>query len=201
METFLGLIAAALGGGGLGFFLKFLIERRKAELVDDESRATRKRSDFDRALEVVTVQRDDALSLVREVREELENMKMEVQGLRLARDLDPFPNWIIGLDGKYLYVNREFEKQFLEPQGKTYRAVIGEAHETLWPDSFCRVLRQLDSVARRVPDGHAKARTSLLIGDLERGITVHKFPIRIRDTVVGFAGYITEIEAPEEVIA
>jgi PAS domain-containing protein len=111
------ILLSLIGGTGLGVLFKFFIDRRKLTTEEHAAVAARKRSDFDRALDVVTTQRDDAISLVRECREELELMKMEVQGLRLARDLDPFPNWIIGLDGKYLYVNREFEKQFLEPLG------------------------------------------------------------------------------------
>lgn len=193
------LLNVVFGVGFGGFFLKYLIDRRKLTLEESEDVALRKRSDFDRALEVVTHQRDDALKLVNECYSRLEKMELEVQGLRLARDLDPFPSWLIGLEGRYLYVNREFEKQFLEPASKDYRSIIGETHATVWPDAFCRTLRNLDDLAKRVPDGHARATTNLVLGeDTERQVTVHKFPVRIRGAVVAFAGYITDILAPDE---
>jgi PAS domain-containing protein len=198
--TFSLLLNILLSGGILGVWLKYKNESRKLTAEERENLAERKRNDFDRALEVVTEQRNDALRLVQVCESRIDKLELEVQGLRFARDLDPFPNWIVGLDGKYLYANREFEKQFLEPQGKNYRAIIGEKHETLWPEAFCRVLRNLDAMARRVPDGHARATTSLVLQGDERQVTVHKFPLRIRDAVVGFAGFITDIQIPGEMV-
>lgn len=157
------LVSSTVVGGLIGYWLKYRIEQRKLSLTEDGDHAERKRADFDRALDVVTGQRDDALKLVNDCYGRLEKMEMEVQGLRLARDLDPFPSWIIGLEGKYLYVNREFEKQFLEPTGQDYRSVLGETHAAVWPEAFCRTLRNLDDLARRVPDGHARATTNLIL--------------------------------------
>jgi PAS domain-containing protein len=192
------LVLSLLSGGLLGVWLKFRIEDRKLSAEEREGIAVRKQDAMDRALEVVTDQRDDALKLVQTITERLDKMELEVQGLRLARDLDPFPHWIIGLDGKYLYANREFEKLFLEPNGRSYRDIVGETHEEIWPDQFSRILRNLDALARRVPDGRARATTGLIIGENEMQVTVHKFPVRVRETVVAFAGYITDIQVPGE---
>jgi PAS domain-containing protein len=200
IELAVSLLGTLLSGGLIGVWLKYRLEDRKLTAEEREDLAERRRSDLDRALEVVTQQRDDALSLVKDFRNELDQMRLEVQGLRFARDLDPFPNWVIGLDGRYLYVNREFEKQFLEPAGNDYRFIVGKSHEALWPDPFCKTLRNLDDLARRVPDGRARATTVLKLGSDERQLTVHKFPIRVRGAVIGFAGYITDIERSEEKI-
>src|SRR5205085_1981810 len=102
------------------------------------------RTDFDIIVAAVTKQRDEALRRVEVLEGKFELLEMELHGMRLAADLDPFPNWITDLEGRYIYVNREFEKQFLEPQGKIYRDVIGKGHEHLWPDAFCKKLKQLD---------------------------------------------------------
>lgn len=201
--NFAGIIQTALNvllaGGLLGVWLKYLIENRKLSLVENEDNAERKRDHFDRALDVVTRQRDDALKLVADCYSRIEKLEMEVQGWRFARDLDPFPTWIIGLDDRHLYVNREFEKLFLEPTGRDYRDAIGEVPEGIWPESFCKTLRNLRDIARRVPDGRSRAVTNLFVGPNERQVTVQKFPIRIQGSIVAFAGYITDILAPDEI--
>lgn len=204
-------INVVLSGGLLGMILrnwlahrKLSIEKefqdRRFSIEENEDLAERREKALDKALAVVTGQRDDALALVAQCNNRLEKMEMEVQGLRLARDLDPFPNWIIGLDGRYLFVNREFEKVFLEPAGHDYRNVVGRSHDDVWPEAFCRTLRNLDDLARRVPDGRARATTNLVIGSAERTVTVHKFPVRVRGTIVAFAGFITDIVNGEEAV-
>jgi len=184
------LLVTLLGGGALGVWLKYRIDSRKIDV--DEARATKEqeREDFDTIVALVTKQRDEAWEKVGELQAKFELLEMELHGMRLAGDLDPFPNWITDLEGRYIFVNREFEKQFLEPQGKGYRDVIGKGHEHLWADAFCKKLKQLDAQARARADGHARAKT-MLDG---RQVTVHKFPVRVKAIPVAYAGYITNIE-------
>lgn len=185
------VVASLLSGGLLGVLLKFKLD--KAKLTKDERQELREeqRDDFRLILEIVTGQRDEALRRVVRMEERADALEFEVQGLRLSREIDPFPHWIIDLDGRYIFVNREFEKEFLEPRGLGYRDMIGERHDKIWPVDFAKKLETLDRAAKSRPDRRARA-VVMVEG---RKLTVHKFPICVKGMPVAFAGYITEIES------
>lgn len=182
-------LLGALGGGGVvAAFLKYRVQFRAADKVDFEALNTEVRR-----------QRDEALRRVSEYEQRFELLEAEINGLRIARDLDPFPHWIMDIEGRYSFVNRPFEECFLEPSGKTYRDLIGKRHEDIWPEDFCRTIKALDAAARKRPDGTARAVAHLdvpTLGVCE--VTVHKFPCRIKGVVVATAGYFTAIEPVEE---
>lgn len=193
------LASTLFAAGFVGVWLRFLINRGKLKLdaerlsVEDRRKLREEeRSDFQLILDVVTRQRDEAVERADNLEEKVDTVELEVAGLRLARDLDPFPNWIVDLEGRYIYANREFEREFLEPKGLRYRQVIGKRHEEVWGADFAAKMHILDETAKRRPD--RKARATLLFGG--RQITVHKFPILVRGVPVSFAGFVTDIEAP-----
>lgn len=181
------LFNLVLGGGLIAVLLKYKVQMRGEDRID-----------FDALLKEVTRQRDVALAQVGDLNQRIDNLEGEIQGLRIARDLDPFPNWVVDLQGCCRYVNREFEAFFLEPKRQTYRDVIGKHREEIWPPEFCKVLSTLDDAARKRPDGTARAKSRLSLPNLgECDVTVHKFPIRFKGAIVSFAGYITSIDPVE----
>lgn len=189
-SSILGLVSVLLTGGALGFIFRFMIDRRKLGSEEKAAAHQQRKDDFEMLMAVVTNQRDEAYAKIKDYDRKIENLELEIQGLRMCGELDPFPNWIINLDGQYVFINREFEKRFLEPKGWNYRDVIGAKHEKLWSDEICRKLKALDDQARARPDGRARA--TIEVDGLQ--LTVHKFPIRVRGIPVAFAGYITDIE-------
>jgi PAS domain-containing protein len=172
-------------------WLRYRIQSRGEERVD-----------FNTVLAEVKGQRDEAWNHIEKQDSRIATMEAEIQGLRLARDLDPFPNWITDLQGKCIFVNREFERMFLEPQGKTYRHAVGKTYEEFgWPEAFTRVLASLNAAARSRPDGTARATTGLVVPAIGPSrVTVHKFPIRFKPSgvIVAFAGFITDIVPDDE---
>jgi PAS domain-containing protein len=177
-----------LGGGLVAVWLKYRVQVRGED-----------RTDFDAIIAVLTQQRADDRALISEQDRRIENLEAEINGLRIARDLDPFPNWIVDLQGEYRFVNREFESYFLEPRRQTYRDVIGKSRDDIWPEDFCRTLQNLDAVAKRRPDGTARATTQLDVPNIGRcTVTVHKFPVRFKGAIVAMAGYMTTIEPEDE---
>lgn len=173
-----------LGGGIIAAFLRHRVQVRGED-----------RTDFQTLVAAVEKQRNEAFERIVELERRVETQEAEIQGLRIARDLDPFPNWVVDLQGCYRFVNREFETHFLEPKKQTYRDIIGKCHSDIWPEEFCRTLKALDDAAKKRPDGTARAVTSLDIPSVGAAqVTVHKFPIRFKGAVVAVAGYITAIE-------
>lgn len=173
-----------LGGGLLAVWLKYRVQ------VRDEDRA-----DFGSIIAAMKSQRDDERERLKEQGEKIERLEAEINGLRLARDLDPFPSWVVDLQGCYRYVNRAFEESFLEPKKQTYRDVIGRSRKDVWPESFCATLLTLDTAARKRPDGTARATAQIDVPSLGLcEVMVHKFPIRFKGAIVAFAGFITVME-------
>jgi PAS domain-containing protein len=189
-----------LGGTLLGYVLRYRAQIKEIEAGTHSGDRTANRADFEAVTAELVRQRDDALTRYTDAEKRIDQLEAEIQGLRLARDLDPFPSWVVDTQGCYQFVNRAFEEHFLEPKGQSYRDTIGKCHEDLWPEGFCRTLKALDAEARRRPDGTARARASLSVPSLGPcEVTVHKFPIRFKpsNAIVAYAGFITEME-PEE---
>lgn len=188
----IGLTLSLLLGGGVGGFFAVWLKYRVQVRSED-------RTDFELIVAALKQQREDDRAVIDEHVRRIENLEAEINGLRIARDLDPFPNWVVDLNGCYRFVNREFESYFLEPQRKTYRDVIGKSRDDIWPEEFCRTLQNLDAVARKRPDGTARATTSLDVPNLGKcNVTVHKFPVRFKGAIVAMAGYMTVVEPQEE---
>lgn len=182
------LLNLLLGGGLLAVWLRYRVQVRGEN-----------RSDFDMIVGALKQQREDDREVIEAQGRQIENLEAEINGLRIARDLDPFPNWVVDLQGCYRFVNREFEAYFLEPKRQTYRDVIGKSRDDIWPPEFCKTLKNLDAVARKRPDGTARATTTLDVPNLGHcEVTIHKFPVRFKGAIVAMAGYMTVIESQEE---
>lgn len=191
------LVAALLSGGFVASVLKYKLGGRQLsvqekKLTADERQDVRDqaRSDFELILGVITRQRDDAIARADKLESKIDLIELEVQGLRLARELDPFPNWIVDLEGRYIFVNRAFEREFLDPLGQGYRWAIGKSHKDVWGEEVAAKIRTLDDAARRRPDRRARA----VIGAKGHQLTIHKFPHCVHGVPVAWAGYVTEIE-------
>lgn len=202
LTKLLAALNVLLGGGLLAVWLRHRAQMYSLKVEHEKAMRGEGRVDFNTILAEVKGQRDEAWAHIEKQDARMVQMEAEIQGLRLARDLDPFPNWVIDRSGDYLYVNREFERYFLEPVGQTYRNIVGKKHEDHWPPDFCKVLISLDAAARSRPDGTARAAATLIVPELGRTrVTVHKFPIRFKPSgiIVAYAGFITDLE-PENAL-
>jgi PAS domain-containing protein len=182
------LLNLMLGGGLLASLLRHRVQMRGED-----------RSDFEVIVLALKEQREEDHTRILELEKRSENQEAEISGLRIARDLDPFPHWLMDIEGRYSFVNQPFEERFLDPQRKTRRDIIGKKHEDFWPEAFCLTLKALDASARKRPDGTARAHTTLDVPGFGKcEVTVHKFPCRIKGVIVSYAGYITTIDPLEE---
>lgn len=182
------LLNLVLGGGLLAALLRHRVQMRSED-----------RSDFETITEALKAQRAEDHERIILLEQRSENQEAEINGLRIARDLDPFPHWLMDIEGRYSFINPPFEERFLVPNRQTRRDIIGKKHEDFWPEAFCETLKTLDASARRRPDGTARAHTTLDVPGFGKcEVTVHKFPCRIKGVIVSYAGYITTIDPMEE---
>lgn len=185
------LFVAVLGGGGIVKLFEFFFQRKDKELEHDE-RIIRL------VVDEVTKQRDEAYARLAALERKYDLLELEVQGLRLVNGRDPFPRWLVDMQGKYIYINQCFEERFLKPIGKTAKDMIGETHESgeLWTPEFCSKMKLLDEKAKSRIDGRAKA--TLKVGG--KLITVYKLPVRHipSGSIMAYEGWITDIEVEEQ---
>lgn len=201
LNVVLNIIAVLMSGGALGVVLRYMAKIKELKVDQRGTDRDDDRADFEIIIRELSGQRDKANDRAAACDRRIDQLEAEIQGLRVARDLDPFPSWLVDLGGHYTFVNRPFEERFLEPKRQTHRDVVGKIGDDIWPPDFCRTLKALDAAARKRPDGTARANTSLDVPGLgPSDVTVHKFPCRINGVVVAYAGYITVIE-PEERVA
>lgn len=202
LNLLLNILTVAIGGGGLVAVLTYRSKMRELDLKKDEQDGAADKINFDTILSEMRKQRDEAWAKVGDYEQRINQLEVEISGLRIARDLDPFPNWIVAAnDFSYLYVNREFERCFLAPDGRSYRDVIGRKHEDVWPEAFCQLLYRLNAAAKARPDGTARAATTLVVPHIGKAqVTVHKFPVKAEPSgvIIGWAGFITSIEPEQE---
>lgn len=146
------------------------------------------RQGFELAVKVITSQRDDALHLNEEIRKRLDNAELEIVGLKLANSFDPFPRWMVDLEGRFLFVNTCFEERFLFPRDVARRDIVGKGHDFIWPPALCTKLKELDGLARSRPDGRARAVMELDGSE----VSIFKMPVRVHGVIVANAGYIMD---------
>lgn len=190
------LLIAAVGGGASVKLLELILGERRLRRKEASERSQDELDKDERIVNLVidklTEQRNDALSQVETLRHRIENLELEIQGLRMAQGRDPFPRWMVDLNGCYMYVNSCFEEQFLRPEGRQASDIIGKKHEDFWPPEFAEKLHTLDALAMRRPDGRARA-TVIVKGRL---ITVYKLPVRHKPSgaVLAYEGWVTDVD-------
>ena len=201
LNTLLNFLGVLVGGGALGVILNYRHKMRQLDIAKEGTDETTDRVNFETILGVMRTQLDALERKVADRDDRIRRLEEEISGLRIARDLDPFPHWVVGAENyTYLYVNREFERIFLAPEGRNYRDILGKTHEDFWPSAFCKTLYALNEAAKARPDGTARARTALTLPKLgEAQVTVHKFPVRAQPSgaIIAWAGYITGVDLEE----
>jgi PAS domain-containing protein len=181
--------AGLLGSGGfLGWIGKLYLDKSRLDSEVQHTNLSFIQDQFQLALKVVTDQRDNALEEKKELLSRLDNLELEIVGLKLSNNFDPFPRWMVDLQGKFLYVNPCFEERYLYTREPPIhrRDLIGKGHDIIWPKEFFDKLHELDKAAKTRPDGRARAHM-VINGD---DVTVYKFPVRIHGIIVAYAGYI-----------
>jgi PAS domain-containing protein len=187
-----------LGGGLLAVVLRHRYLKAQLSAKVDKDDRELDRVDFNTILAEVKGQRDEAWAHIDKQDKRMENMEAEIQGLRLARDLDPFPAWIVDLQGKFIFVNREFERIFLEADGRNYRSIIGQVHSDLWPAAFCDTLQLLEGKAK-TRGILVRASTTLAVpGFGTVAVQVQRLPVRVAGVIVAYAGFFTDIQSDDE---
>ena len=84
----------------------------------------------------------------RALEKKVESLLVRVSVLEGKMAAAPFPEWMVALDGSYLWVNTAFESRWLLPRGIDRTAVVGMHHADVFSPTVATVLSSIDSIAR-----------------------------------------------------
>lgn len=143
-------------------------------------------------VDLITKQRDEAYTRMEKMQERIVNLELEIMGMKMMMGHDPFPRWIVNTDGRYLFVNAAYEKNFLLDKNMTEKDVIGKYHADVWDKKTADHIKRIDARASKSPKGIAKS--DINIGTGGAPVTVFKMPLKINDVLVGWIGYALEAQ-------
>jgi len=138
MDNILQLVIAVTGGGGIGFFLNYLISKRQTDQSDFEVIIARWELDNERLRE--KVERDSLR--IETLQTELINLKAQMTNLESSHFDLPLAQCVKDLDGTIILVNREFTRLFLTPYGYRAEDCIGKKGGDLWGEEIEREHRK-----------------------------------------------------------
>jgi len=132
MENILEIAIAVTGGGGIGFFLNYLISKRQTDQSDFEVIIAKWELDNERLR-----QREEKHSQeIEKLRYELNVIKSQIVNLESSHFDLPLAQCVKDLDGHIILVNKEFSRLFLTPFGLTAEQSIGKKAGELWGEEL-----------------------------------------------------------------
>jgi hypothetical protein len=156
MNNFLQIFLAVTGGGGLGFFLNYLISKRQTDQSEfeillkvwkeerGELKAERK--------ELIERERINRAEII-ELKEELSKLKSKMVLLESAHFDLPQAQCVKDLDGTIILINSEFDKLFLTPYGQNSNTCVGTNGSHIWgvPNTQKYRKAELEVIATKSP--------------------------------------------------
>lgn len=134
---------------------------------------------------------------INELQETINDLRQKLILLESASSDLPFPMWLKDVHSKILWLNYEYEKEFLLPNNLRMSDYIGKFDSDIWPkeiaDEFIRndkEVLKLKGIAKVVDDEHI-----ILDGvDMSRKWRVVKYLRYAGSTVIGIGGIAIPVE-------
>lgn len=125
----------------------------------------------------------------KDLEKKVEGLLVRVSVLEGKMAAAPFPEWMVGLDGTYLWVNTAFESRWLRARGIDRTAIVGLRHSEVFSPSVAIVFSSIDTIARSKSNFTARRDDVELDSDQTRWLIV-KWGIRDLQTgaLIGFHG-------------
>lgn len=147
MDNFLQIFLAVTGGGGLGFFLNYLISKRQTDQSEFEIllrvwKDEREELKLERK-ELLERERSNSIE-ISELKTELSKLKSKMVLLESAHFDLPLAQCVKDLDGTFILINNEFDRLFLAPHGKTPQDCIGKDGALIWGSEIVKEARQVE---------------------------------------------------------
>ena len=168
-------------GAGLSTMVNFLISKKKEDR-EDFSAIIQLWKDDNNRLRVMEESLKDRIGALEDT---INDLKFKLLLLETSHMELPIPMWIKDEKGVMLYVNKEYERMFLHPLGKTAADYVGKLDSDFWPADVAANFRSNDLRAQ----GNAIFTFEQLpIKDKVYNLFVIKYPRKARGELIGIAG-------------
>ena len=150
MDNIVSIISLILGGGGVGFFLNYLINNRKTDQDEFKLLIETWREDNERLRQREISNSEE----IKKLREDLSNLRNKMVMLESAHFDLPLPQWLKDVDGTMLSVNAEYESVFLAPVHLKATDYIGKTDSEIWGELTAKHFKETDSKVYRTKKPH-----------------------------------------------
>lgn len=168
-------------GAGLSTMVNFLISKKKEDREDFAAIIQLWKDDNNR-LRVMEESLKDRIAALEDT---INDLKFKLLLLETSHMELPIPMWIKDKKGVMLYVNKEYEKLFLHPMGKTASDYVGKMDSDIWPADVAAKFKFNDL---RAHGNTVYTFEELPIKDKVYNLFVIKYPRKTGGEVIGVAG-------------
>jgi hypothetical protein len=188
MGDIIALVATLLGGGGVGFYLNYLINNRETDHNEFKLLLQTWQEDNVRLRE----REVENATEIKKLRDELSNLKTKLAMLEATNFELPLPQWFKDVNGTMLSLNSEYESTILVPKGMSISDYIGRKDEDIFGIDLALEYRKNDMlVMRNRRAGHFEERVTDEYGN-EVIYHVFKYPKLSGGVIVGIGGIIVK---------
>jgi PAS domain-containing protein len=181
MNELISQIFLFVGGAGFTTIVNYFVTKRQQSREDFVTMMSLWKEDN------VRLRHEEELlkEKVNELIEDINDLKLKLLLFETAHMELPIPMWVKDTDGTILTINRAYEKQFLEPLGKTASDYIGKTDFDIWPEEYAKKFQDNDVKALR---GVVYLNEIIPINNKVIELVVIKYPRKINNTVIGIGG-------------
>ncbi len=135
LDNYIEIIAGALSGGTLATIFQVWRERNKDrsdeifKVLDEYKAIITELRDVETQCKTLLSTHSEKINMLQTTITELRSKIILLESA--SNDL-PFPMWLKDVDSKMLYLNNEYERLFLIPNGKTAKDYIGRYDHEVW---------------------------------------------------------------------
>ena len=186
------LIAAILGGGTLTALVQTWATSKKDKQEEIYRVLDEYKSMIDELRKVEAsckVLLNDHQVKIFEMQETITELKNKIILLETASNDLPFPMWLKDMDSRMLYLNTEYERNFLQPINKTAADYIGKFDRDIWPANLAQEYVENDKKTLKLKETTVLTEYVILNNeDHSQEWKVVKYLRYVGKTVIGIGG-------------
>lgn len=187
------LFGSAVSGGIIVAVLTFIVNWRKENRSDFDaiSKAFQRENEILREeIKELKSRLESANTRLFEMESDLTTLRAHLIVLESSHFDHPFPQWMKGVNGEMLIMNKAYEQMFLRPIGKFINDYIGKKDQDIWPQHLADEYKDNDDWVIRTGQVWQGYEVILDENKKEKKIRIIKFPRYNGRTIIGVSGQV-----------
>lgn len=186
-------IVSALFGGGIGAYFTFKINTRKAKtsefqiLLDERREVT---SALTHRIKELEDDREKDRFKISELEKEVQTLRHQLMIFESSHIDIPLPVWMKDTEGKMVFLNDVYEKEFLLPRGYSINDYLGKNDYSVWPEEIADAFIKNDKEVMRTKQHIRKIEMLQDAKGNHYYADLLKYPRKFNNTVIGISGVV-----------